>query len=397
MHWRTAAIAMTVVVLGLSSAGAGQDGASGVRLLRTSAGVRRDQPASITYVVDRQVHAVTIEIVDEHGRVARRFSSLPEEAAILGGQPLPTSAGGHVVTWDLRHACGTAFAGIESRADIEEREPWAVPGTFNVRLTAGQVVVTQPLVVTLASPLAATRADLEAQLELSLAMCDRRRTALSAIQRLRSHAEMVKGRVATEEDGARKAAHEELLRRMSDADALILGESSGPEGATPGEFLPWCARQAALQREVTAGDRRPLESEYATFRSLGAELDALLRQLPSLETHAAGQPGASIQFDSQGVDFRSWLQKLIARLKKGWFIPFEVSQWRGKVAATFYVHRSGEIDEVTITESSPFDSLNTSSRNAILNANPVEPLPKEYRGDRCFFTVRFFYNETPSK
>ena len=52
---------------------------------------------------------------------------------------------------------------------------------------------------------------------------------------------------------------------------------------------------------------------------------------------------------------------------------------------------------MTITESSPFDSFNTSSRNAILNANPVEPLPKEYRGDRCFFTVRFFYNETPSK
>jgi hypothetical protein len=159
-----------------------------VRLPPPSLGSRRDTPATITYVVDTPaVKAVTIEIVDERGRIARRFSSSPEEAAILGGEPLSTSPGEHAITWDLRHACGAALAGVEILSDIRDMEPWVVPGTFLVRLAADRDLVTRSLGVTLDRGITASPADLEAQLKLSLEMCDRRRTALSSISRAPSH------------------------------------------------------------------------------------------------------------------------------------------------------------------------------------------------------------------
>jgi hypothetical protein len=41
------------------------------------------------------------------------------------------------------------------------------------------------------------------------------------------------------------------------------------------------------------------------------------------------------------------------------------------------------------------DSFNLAARNALLASNPTEPLPPEYPDDRAFFTVTFFYTESP--
>jgi hypothetical protein len=182
-------------------------------------------------------------------------------------------------------------------------------------------VTTSPLVVLPDPGATATQPDFEAQFRLSLEMCNRRRTALSAVARLKSEAE-------------------------------------GPAGRLRG----WAKRLAALQQAVSAEDRRPNESELAAFKALDAELDALLQEMaPKAPVAGAGVPGASIQFDSGGVDFGPWLRVFIAQVKKSWNIPFAAMKERGHVVVT----------------------------------NPAAPLPVEYAKDRCFFTVTFYYNEKP--
>lgn len=108
-----------------------------------------------------------------------------------------------------------------------------------------------------------------------------------------------------------------------------------------------------------------------------------------------GQPGASIQFDSKGVDFGPWLRRFIAQIKRNWFIPYAAMAFKGHVVITFYVHRDGSITELGVPGPSNVDAFNKAAYGALVSSNPTEPLPKEYPSDRCFFTVTFYYNEQP--
>jgi TonB family protein len=105
--------------------------------------------------------------------------------------------------------------------------------------------------------------------------------------------------------------------------------------------------------------------------------------------------GESIQFDSKGVEFGPWLARFVAQVRSNWMIPQAAMSMRGHVAITFFVHKDGRITDVTVAKPSAVDAFTLSGRNAILTSNPTIPLPPEYPDDRCFFTVTFYFNESP--
>jgi hypothetical protein len=41
------------------------------------------------------------------------------------------------------------------------------------------------------------------------------------------------------------------------------------------------------------------------------------------------------------------------------------------------------------------DAFNNAAYNALAASNPTQPLPPEYPSDKAFFTVTFYYNESP--
>jgi TonB family protein len=108
-----------------------------------------------------------------------------------------------------------------------------------------------------------------------------------------------------------------------------------------------------------------------------------------------GQSGPSIQFDTKGVEFGPWLRRFIAQIKRNWFIPYAAMSMRGHVVITFYVHKDGRITDLTIRKPSGVDAFNHAAFNALVSSNPTVALPPEYPDDRAFFTVTFYYNETP--
>lgn len=105
--------------------------------------------------------------------------------------------------------------------------------------------------------------------------------------------------------------------------------------------------------------------------------------------------GPAIQFDTKGVEFGPWIRRFVAQVKRNWFVPYAAMSLRGRVIITFYVHRSGALTDVTVVSPSSVESFNLAARNALLSSNPTEPLPPEYPDDKAFFTVTFFYNESP--
>jgi TonB family protein len=102
-----------------------------------------------------------------------------------------------------------------------------------------------------------------------------------------------------------------------------------------------------------------------------------------------------LQFDTKGVEFGPWIRRFVAQVRRNWFVPMAAMSLRGRVVLTFYVHRNGALTDVQIIQPSSVESFNIAARNALLASNPTEPLPPEYPDDRAFFTVTFYYNESP--
>ena len=110
----------------------------------------------------------------------------------------------------------------------------------------------------------------------------------------------------------------------------------------------------------------------------------------------APEPGASIQFDTQGVEFGPWVRRFVAHMRRNWFIPPAATTQRGRTVVTFWVSKAGAIRDVTITQPSGVAEFDRSAFNAVVNANPLEALPPAYPRDEVQFTVTFYYNEQPA-
>jgi TonB family protein len=133
--------------------------------------------------------------------------------------------------------------------------------------------------------------------------------------------------------------------------------------------------------------------------SLGDALRNLQRYVPREQFDNPGGNGGGfgpeIQFDTKGVEFGPWIRRFIAQVKRNWFVPYSSMSMRGHVVITFNVQKDGTITDLTIIGPCPIDAFNNAAFGALSGSNPTQPLPPEYPADKAFFTVTFFYNETP--
>jgi TonB family protein len=166
------------------------------------------------------------------------------------------------------------------------------------------------------------------------------------------------------------------------------------EGAT----LP--DSQSALQLQNT----KPPAQNGANGRSAtaGGSLGDALRNLQKYVQNesfdnqsGSGQFGPEIQFDTKGVEFGPWIRRFVAQVKRNWFIPYAAMSMQGHVVITFNVHKNGSITDLTVIGPSAVDAFNNAAFGALVSTNPTNPLPPEYPSDKAFFTVTFFYNESP--
>jgi outer membrane biosynthesis protein TonB len=195
-------------------------------------------------------------------------------------------------------------------------------------------------------------------------------------------------------------------------EQLARGAGGGPEPAAgPGEAGEMAGEQEpAPEREpADTGDRLASVTPGLGTGALGTApvggglLGDALRNLQQIVREdsfdnrggAGGQFGPSIQFDTKGVEFGPWIRRFIAQIKRNWFIPQAAMVMSGHTVLTFNVHKDGSISELQIIAPASIDAFNRSAFNALYSSNPTQPLPPEYPSEQAFFTVTFYYNETP--
>lgn len=154
-----------------------------------------------------------------------------------------------------------------------------------------------------------------------------------------------------------------------------------------------------------AENATPAPRQAQTPQKPGGTLGEALRDLQKyVQREAMNNPngnvqdfGPEIQFDSKGVEFGPWIRRFIAQVKRNWIIPNAALAMRGRVVIQFNVHRDGAITDLAVVRPSEVDSFNRAALNALMMSSPTTPLPPEYPDDKAFFTVTFFYNESPAQ
>jgi TonB family protein len=180
-------------------------------------------------------------------------------------------------------------------------------------------------------------------------------------------------------------------------------EAAAAEAARGEEAPPKPEPETEVARNLPQADtgfRRPPTTPPAPASgSLGDALRNLQRyvQNETFDNPQGGtdRPGATIQFDTKGVEFGPWLRRFVAQVRRNWFVPQAAMVMSGHVVLQFNIHRNGAITDVVVVQPSTVDAFNNAAYGAIMSSNPTAPLPPEYPSDRALFTVTFYYNEEP--
>ena len=191
---------------------------------------------------------VVLEVVDASGSVVRRYRSddVPEPPVegrnipdywIRPPQSLSAQPGLHRFVWDLHHAPPAAavfkypISAIVGDTPREPRGPWAVPGTYTVRLSVHGRTLTQPLRLKMDPRVKTSAEDLRAQLERSLDAAREMARTRDALERTRAErARRVDG-PAAEALSARAAALADLHSRLATLYEILQEADAAPTPA----------------------------------------------------------------------------------------------------------------------------------------------------------------------
>jgi TonB family protein len=112
-----------------------------------------------------------------------------------------------------------------------------------------------------------------------------------------------------------------------------------------------------------------------------------------------GQVGNAVTIltPTEGVDFNSYITRLVARVKQNWYAVMPESAYmgdKGIVAVTFRINRDGSFpgESFNLERTSGKDPLDTAAMSAIRTTNPFDPLPPQFKGPYIELRFIFFYN-----
>ncbi|HEX8558991.1 MAG TPA: hypothetical protein VF668_12860 [Pyrinomonadaceae bacterium] len=200
-----------------------------------------------------------------------------------GGPPrVTTEAGLNRFVWDMRHPDATRFPGLILWGG-DTRGPRAVPGAYQVRLTADGQTYTQGFEIKKDPRLRTTQDEFNRQFALLLKVRDKlteTHNAVTQIREVRRQLDDLMKRVADRPDARPVAAAGAALNRKLQAVEEELYQTKNQSSQDPLNFpIRLNNKLAALGAIVASADTPPTEQSYALYDELAARIDAQLRLL----------------------------------------------------------------------------------------------------------------------
>jgi TonB family protein len=115
--------------------------------------------------------------------------------------------------------------------------------------------------------------------------------------------------------------------------------------------------------------------------------------------HSGAEGGLGLQMltPTDGVDFNSYLARVVASVKRNWFSIMPESALlgdRGRVVLQFRIMKNGDVpsSEPQLMDSSNKEPLDRAAIGAIRASSPFEPLPTAFSGPYIELRFIFLYN-----
>jgi photosystem II stability/assembly factor-like uncharacterized protein len=264
--------------------------APGAYLFKPAEAIRGAGSATLAYVLKTPAKSLTLEILDGGGQVVQRIDGRPpasgergrgrgaEQAAGggggrgRGGPPTATmTAGLNRVEWNLQYPGAATFPGMILWG-ASTNGPSALPGTYQVRLTADGQVQSQPIVVRRHPLREASDADLKEQFDLAIRIRDKVSEANNAVIQIRAVKAQVTERLAKSPDPRLEAAGSRLAANLSAIEEEIY-QVRNQSGQDPLNFpIRLNNRIAGLLRVINTGDGKPLAAIEPMLAGMSGEL-----------------------------------------------------------------------------------------------------------------------------
>lgn len=113
------------------------------------------------------------------------------------------------------------------------------------------------------------------------------------------------------------------------------------------------------------------------------------------QSPAAAQGRLELLSDPMGVDFRPYLIRIMALVRKNWYAVIPESArlgTRGTVQLQFIINRAGQVPKLVIAMTSGSDPLDRAAVAGVSATVPFPPLPQDYRGQEIRVQFSFKYN-----
>lgn len=249
-----------------------------------------ERGASIYYYLSQPADSVTLEFLDEQGNVIRTFTGTSADSAgpaqggggrFAGGDTRPsTKAGLNRFLWDMRYPGFTDFEGMIMWA-AGNRGPMAVPGTYQVRLTANGQTQTQPLEIRMDPRLEGevTIEDLRERHELAMQVLERVSDANEAVILSRDVKAQVDDRLAKTDVAQIEEVGQRVKTKISDVEGRIYQVRNQSSQDPLNYPIMLNNKLASLLALIERGEYRPTDQMYEVFESLSGRLDEELNAL----------------------------------------------------------------------------------------------------------------------
>lgn len=183
----------------------------------------------------------------------------------------------------------------------------------------------------------------------------------------------------------------------SEQPPKLMFETPGQNGATA-QRLPGQVRIAPPKTSVDDAIRNVVHGAgQGGGISVGDEdqLPRIADPLHQAPAQASIQSSLQLLSDPQGVDFKPYLIRILATVRRNWLaiLPESVRMGRrGKVLLQFIVDKDGSVPKLVIAMPSGAEALDRAAVAGISASVPFPALPPEFKGNEVRLQFAFSYN-----
>ena len=233
---------------------------------------------------------VTLDILDGQGKVVRSFSNQDKKEAQTPpewpdqeppAEKISADAGLNRFTWNLRYDGPRKLPG-EVGAEYRNKGPFAIPGAYQVRLSAGGKSQTVPLELKLDPRVNVSMADLEKQFDLDLKIRDQLSDLHDTVEQIRAIRQQFRALESRMGDDARYktilTASDSLDKKMTPIEEQLLQVKIKSSEASLNYPVLIDEQLHSLAFSVDSADALPTAQQLAAFESLRQQAAPLIAQ-----------------------------------------------------------------------------------------------------------------------